>query len=64
MTHKIVTGSTLLSLLFLSGNVCAEVSPEQLRNELLGSESRLQQVITQGDYPVILYENAETKKIA
>ena len=53
MTHKIVTGSTLLSLLFLSGNVCAEVSPEQLRNELLGSESRLQQVITQGDIKIL-----------
>jgi Uncharacterized protein conserved in archaea len=53
MTTKCITGSALLSLLVLSGHALAEISQEQLRNELLGSEGRLQQMINQGDIKIL-----------
>ena len=53
MTTKCITGSALLSLLVFSGHALAEISQEQLRNELLGSEGRLQQMINQGDIKIL-----------
>ena len=48
MTTKTLTCSALFPLLILSSAVMAEVTPEQLKNELTGSESRIQQTVIQG----------------
>ena len=41
-------------------DVMYELPSDELATECVINE----QVITQGEYPVILYDNAETKKIA
>jgi len=53
MTTKTLTRSALFSLLLISGAVMAEVTPEQLKNELIGSESRIQQTMVQGQQKLL-----------
>lgn len=53
MTTKTLTCSALFSLLLISGAVMAEVTPEQLKNELIGSESRIQQTVVQGQQKLL-----------
>ncbi len=53
MTTKTLTCSALFPLLILSSAVMAEVTPEQLKNELTGSESRIQQTVIQGNQKLL-----------
>ena len=53
MTNITVTSSALISLLFLSSNAFAELTTEQLKTELSGSESRIQQAVTQGNQKLL-----------
>ena len=53
MTTKTLTCSALFPLLILSSAAMAEVTPEQLKNELTGSESRIQQTVIQGNQKLL-----------
>ena len=53
MTTKTLTCSALFPLLMLSGSVMAEITPEQLKNELTGSENRVQQTVIQGNQKLL-----------
>lgn len=53
MTNKTVTSSALISLLLLSNSAFAELTTEQLKTELNGSESRIQQAVTQGNQKLL-----------
>ncbi|MFC3914520.1 ATP-dependent zinc protease [Pseudaeromonas sharmana] len=53
MTNMTFTRSALLPLLLLSGNALADITAEQLKNELVGSEGRIQQTVIQGQQKLL-----------
>ena len=53
MTNITFTRSALFPLLLLSGNAFADITADQLKNELVGSESRIQQTVIQGQQKLL-----------